>query len=245
MDWSDEGIVIAARKHGESAAIVTLLTRAHGRHAGLVRGGAGRGQRGLYQPGNTVAAHWRARLSEHLGSYTCEPIRAHAAGLLDRAGALGALAASCALAETVLPEREPHPAVYDATLKLLVALAGPRWAEEYVRWELALLAELGFGLDLARCAATGANDGLAYVSPRTGRAVSAAAGEPYHDKLLSLPAFLVADGAAPPSELLAGLALTGHFLERCVFEPEGRDMPPARGRLLDGIERSSISRAHG
>jgi len=245
MDWTDEAIVISSRKHGESSAIVTLLTRAHGRHAGLVRGGAGRGGRGLYQPGNTVTAHWRARLAEHLGSLTCEPLRSHAAGLLDRAGALAALSSACALAETVLPEREPHPAVYEATLALLEALAGERYAEQYVRWELALLAELGFGLDLARCAATGANDGLIFVSPRTGRAVSAAAGEPYRDKLLALPAFLLAEGSAPTADLIAGLALTGHFLDRCVFAPEGRTMPQARARFFDGIERSSISRAHG
>jgi DNA repair protein RecO (recombination protein O) len=245
MDWSDEGIVIAARRHGESAAIVTLLTRAHGRHAGLVRGGTGRAARGLYQPGNTVAAHWRARLAEHLGSFTCEPLRAHAAGLLDRAVALAALSSACALAESVLPEREPHPSVYEATLALLEALAGEHFAEAYVRWELALLAELGFGLDLARCAATGANDGLAFVSPRTGRAVSAAAGEPYREQLLALPAFLVTDAAAPVLDVLAGLNLTGHFFERCVFAPEGRAMPQARARLFDGIERSSISRDHG
>jgi len=245
MDWTDEAIIVSSRKHGESSAIVTLLTRVHGRHAGLVRGGAGRGGRGLYQPGNTVTAHWRARLAEHLGSFTCEPLRSHAAGLLDRAGALSALSSACALAETVLPEREPHPAVYEATLALLEALAGERYAEQYVRWELALLAELGFGLDLARCAATGANDGLVFVSPRTGRAVSAAAGEPYRDKLLALPAFLLAEGAAPTADLIAGLALTGHFLDRCVFAPEGRTMPQARARFFDGIERSSISRAHG
>jgi DNA repair protein RecO (recombination protein O) len=245
MDWTDEAIVISSRKHGESSAIVSLLTRVHGRHAGLVRGGAGRAGRGLYQPGNTVTAHWRARLAEHLGSLTCEPLRSHAAGLLDRPGALAALSSACALAETVLPEREPHPAVYEATLALLEALAGQRYAEQYVRWELALLAELGFGLDLARCAATGANDGLVFVSPRTGRAVSAAAGEPYRDKLLALPAFLLAEGAAPAADLIAGLALTGHFLDRCVFAPEGRTMPQARARFFDGIERSSISRAHG
>jgi DNA repair protein RecO (recombination protein O) len=245
MDWSDEGIVIGSRRHGESGAIVTLLTRGHGRHVGLVRGGSGRAARGLYQPGNTVSAQWRARLAEHLGTYTCEPLRAHAAGLLDRAGALAALASACALADAVLPEREPHPAVHGATLKLLEALAGPRWAEDYVRWELALLTELGFGLDLARCAATGANDGLVYVSPRTGRAVSAAAGEPYRDKLLALPAFLIEDGAATASDLLAGLMLTGHFLDRCVFDPEGKSLPAARARFFDRLERSLISTAHG
>jgi DNA repair protein RecO (recombination protein O) len=245
MDWTDDGIVIAARKHGESAIIVTLLTRGHGRHAGLVRGGAGRAARGMYQPGNTVTAHWRARLTEHLGTYSCEPLRAHAAGVLDRALALATLSSACALAEAVLPEREPHPGVYEQMLVLLDALAGERFAEQYVRWELALLTELGFGLDLSRCAATGSNDSLAFVSPRTGRAVSAAAGEPYRHKLLMLPSFLLADEAALPRDVLAGMILTGHFLDHCVFAPEGRAMPQARARLFDGIERSSISRVHG
>ncbi len=238
MDWSDEGMVIAARRHGESAAVVTLLTRAHGRHVGLARGGSGRRGRGLYQPGNVVAATWRARLAEHLGTWSCEPMRANAAGLLDRAGALAALAASCALVDAVLPEREPHEALYETTLALVDALAGPGWAEAYVRWELGLLAELGFGLDLASCAATGANDGLAYVSPRTGRAVSAAAGEPWRDRLLALPAFLAAGGQPGPGDVAAGLDLTGFFLARCVFGPDGRPLPAARTRFVDAIARN-------
>lgn len=240
MDWTDEGLVIAARRHGESAAVVTLLTRAHGRHLGLARGGSGRRGRGLYQPGNTVAAIWRARLAEHLGSWSCEPVRAGAAPLLDRAGALAALAAACALVDAVLPEREPHETLYKSTSALIAALADPHWAEAYVRWELDLLAELGFGLDLASCAATGANDGLAYVSPRTGRAVSAAAGEPWRDRLLALPAFLAGEaGARPgPGEIEAGLALTGHFLAGCIFAPDGRRLPAARTRFVDGLARN-------
>ena len=244
MDWTDEGIVIAARKHGETSAILTLLTHGHGRHLGLVRGGAGRRARGLYQPGNTVAAHWRARLSEHLGTYSCEPVAANAATLFDRSGALAALAAACALADAALPEREPHPTAYAALLDLVAALLGTGWAEAYVRWELALLAELGFGLDLASCAATGVNDGLAFVSPRTGRAVSAAAGEPYRARLLTLPVFLIQEAqAATTEDILAGLALTGHFLERCVFAPDGRSLPAARTRLVDAMGRNpTISR---
>ncbi len=240
MDWSDEGMVIVARRHGESAAVVTLLTRAHGRHLGLARGGAGQRGRGLYQPGNTVAATWRARLAEHLGSWRCEPIRANAAPLLDRVGALAALAAACALVDSVLPEREPHEVLYDSTVALVEALAGPHWAEAYVRWEIALLAELGFGLDLGSCAATGTNDGLAYVSPRTGRAVSAAAGEPWRDRLLALPSFLAGsgDGRPAPGELAAGLALTGHFLGACLFAPDGRQLPAARTQLVDAIARN-------
>ena len=240
MDWSDEGMVIATRRHGELAAIVTLLTRAHGRHAGLARGGSGRRGRGLYQPGNVVAATWRARLAEHLGTWSCEPLHANGVALLDRAGALAALAAACALVDAVLPEREPHGALYDATLALVSALAGPAWAERYVRWEIDLLTELGFGLDLGSCAATGANDGLAYVSPRTGRAVSAAAGEPYRDRLLALPPFLVGPEGGPPGpgDIAAGLALTGFFLARCVFTPEQRPLPAPRTRLVDAIARN-------
>ncbi len=237
MDWSDEGMVIAARRHGESAAVVTLLTRGHGRHLGLARGGSGRRGRGLYQPGNVVAATWRARLAEHLGTWSCEPVQAGAAALLDRAGGLSALAAACALVDAALPEREPHATLYEATVALVGALAEPDWAESYVRWELGLLAELGFGLDLASCAATGANDGLAYVSPRTGRAVSAAAGEPWRDRLLALPAFLTAGGRPGPGDVAAGLDLTGFFLARCIFAPDGRELPPARTRFVDAIAR--------
>ena len=238
MEWSDDGIVLSARRHGESAAIVMLLTRAHGRHAGLVHGGSGRGKRGMLQPGNRVTAVWRARLAEHLGTYVCEPAGSLAASLLDDALRLAALSSACAVAEAALPEREPHAAAYDGLGALLDALSSEVWAEAYVHWEMEMLRELGFGLDLTACAATGVNDGLAYVSPRTGRAVSSAAGEPYRDRLLVLPGFLLGRvGPEREAEIAAGLALTGHFLERHVFHAQNRGMPAARQRLTERFPR--------
>jgi DNA repair protein RecO (recombination protein O) len=233
MQWSDEGFVISVRRHGETSAIVNLLTRDHGRHVGLVRGGASSRQRGILQPGNLVAATWRARLEEHLGGYTIEPIRALAAGLLDRPGPLAALISVCALVEASLPEREEHPQLFEDMSSLMALLESADWRTAYTRWELSLLAEVGFGLDLSACAATGVNDNLIYVSPKSGRAVSASAGEPYRDRLLPLPRFLVADAAAEPEDLAAGLRLTGYFIERHILAPHGRAMPDARARLVE------------
>lgn len=239
MEWTDDGIVLAARRHGEASVIVQLLTRDHGRHAGLVRGGAGRRARGVYQPGNEVRATWRARLADHLGNYTCEPLVSHAADIMAHRGTLAALSSACALIEAALPERAPHPTLYKATHGLLRALdrggGDGGWAEAYVWWELGFLAEMGFGLDLSRCAATGVNDELVYVSPKSGRAVSASAGEPYRDKLLPLPAFLVRDEAPDPPALGRALELTGHFLEHHIFGGTGRTLPAARLRLADII----------
>lgn len=232
MEWSDEGIVLAVRRHGESAAIVSLLTASHGRHAGLVRGGASRRLRGVLQPGNLLTATWRARLEEHLGAYTVEPLRSHAV-LYDLPGPLAALTAATALIEAALPERAPHAGLFETLGGLLDALDKPDWAEAYVRWEIFLLADLGFGLDLAACAATGANDGLAYVSPKSGRAVSLSAGEPWRDKLLPLPRFLSPDGgAADAGQIVDGLRLTGWFLQHHVFEPHNAHTPDARERLV-------------
>lgn len=235
MEWNDDGIVLSVRRHGETAAIVSLLTRDRGRHAGLVRGGAGRRARGMLQPGNRVAAVWRARLPEHLGTLTCELTEPVAAAFLGDRGRLAGLSAVCAILDGSLPEREPHPRVFAATAALLAAFAGTAaWPSAYVKWELGLLAEMGFGLDLGTCAATGRNDQLAYVSPRTGRAVSLAAGEPYRERLFSLPPFLLADGeAGDVRQVAAGAALTGHFLDQHVFAPRARPLPAARRRLAD------------
>jgi DNA repair protein RecO (recombination protein O) len=233
MQWTDDGIVLSARPHGETAVVVQLLTRGQGRHAGLVRGGQGTRARGIYQPGNLVTARWSGRLVEHLGSYACELAESYAARVLDDPARLAALSAAAAVSESALPEREPHAACYEGFLALLDALDGDHWAEVYVTWELALLAELGFGLDLSSCAGGGANDQLAYVSPKSGRAVSLAAGEPYRDRLLPLPGFLAGRGGGGAGEVSQGLALTGFFLERHVFAPHHRDLPPARQRLGD------------
>jgi len=239
MDWSDHAFVLSTRKHGETSAIVTLMTRERGVHAGLVRGGSGRAKRGDLQPGNLVSAHWRGRLPEHLGSYTCELIHAHGATLLDSPDPLAGLSAALAVSEGALPERESHRAVFDGLSVLLGALEGEDWPSVYVKWELGLLGELGFGLDLESCAATGSNDHLAYVSPKSGRAVSVAAAEPYLKSLLALPPFLLTSGVAGnPREIIDGLTLTGYFLDRHVFGHSGKgEAPPARHRLLERLQK--------
>ena len=235
MEWRDRGIVLSARAHGESGLVVQLLTESHGRHAGLVRAGSGPARRGLYQPGNIVAAAWRARLAEHLGHFTCEPMRATAALYLDDPPRLAALASACAVLEAALPERQAYPAIYAGAVALIDALSWPYWAAAYVRWEVGLLAALGYGLDLSQCAATGAQAGLAYVSPKTGRAVSAEAAGPYRDRLLPLPAFLVGAGDPDRPAVAAGLELTAFFLERHVFAALEHPLPAARRRLADSL----------
>ena len=237
MNWSEDGIVLAAREHGESAAILSLLTESHGRHLGLVRGAKGPKARARYEPGNRVAASWRGRLDEHLGTYSCEVIASPAARWLDDPLRLDALAAATALVDRVLPEREPHPALFHGLDALIAGLGEADWAERYVRWELLMLAELGFGLDLARCAATGQRTDLSHVSPKTGRAVSRAAAAPYRERLLTLPAFLAGGGSATPQEVLDGLALTGHFLGLHLFDTT--PMPAQRQRLLDRLARAA------
>jgi DNA repair protein RecO (recombination protein O) len=236
MDWTDDGIVLSAKKHGETSVIVTILTRGHGRHLGLVRGGVGKRQRGILQPGNRVDARWRARLPEHLGAFTCELTKAFAATVLKDPVKLAGLSAACAMAEGTLPEREPHQPVFDGLLALLGTIGDEDWPSAYVKWEMGLLGELGFALDLSACAATGTNDQLVYVSPKSGRAVSLAAGEPYKEKLLALPDFLLSpDTAGPPEEVADGLKLTGYFLERNVFQLANRSLPAARTRLVEKL----------
>ncbi len=242
MEWRDAGFVLVARRHGESAVIVELLTREHGRHAGLVRGGQSPKMRAALQPGNEVAASWRGRLAEHLGSIACELVRAHAARILDDPDRLAGLAAAAALVAAALPEREPHPDVFASFRRLLEALNSTAdWPMLYVGWERDLLAALGFGLDLDRCAATGATTDLAYVSPRTGRAVSRSAGLPYHDKLLALPDFLWSDAPADGYQVALGITLTGHFLLHHVFLPQGRALPEARSRLAERMQRAAAA----
>ncbi len=227
MDWQDDAIVLAVRPLGEGGAVVELLTRAHGRHAGLVRGARSKNNRGVAQPGNRVSAAWRARLADQLGQLSLELTTAHAARAMEDPGRLAALSAACALCHAVLPDRQPHGAAFEALDALLGALAGDSWPSVYVHFELALLRDLGFGLDLSACAATGDTRDLAYVSPKTGRAVSAAVGAAYRDKLLALPAFLTQGGEGDAAQIRDGLALTGFFLERHV-RPH---LPPARDRL--------------
>jgi DNA repair protein RecO (recombination protein O) len=239
MEWSDEAIILSVRTHGETAAIVDLFTRSHGRHAGLVHGGRSRKARPVLQMGNHVDATWKARLSEHLGHMSVELRRGYAASAMEDAAALAGLTSLCALAR-LLPERDPHPALYEVTLFVLGFLDDPTvWPALMVRWELSLLQELGFGLDLSACAATGANDQLIYVSPKSGRAVSESAGEPYKDRMLRLPQFLtsVRDRHATREDVAAGFALTGYFLEQRVLAPKGDTLPESRSRILTHIDR--------
>src|SRR5579863_6344512 len=229
MQWTDEGIVLGVKRHGEASVILELLTIEHGRHLGLVRGGAGTRLRGVLQPGNTLRATWRARLDEHLGHFAVEGLNLRAAGFLSAAHAVHGvthLAALCRL----LAEREPHARIHDALEAILDCLDDPATVAPMIaQFELAFLAELGFGLDLSSCAATGATEDLIYVSPRSGRAVSRAAGEAYRDRLLALPAFLCGSRASVDrSAICDGLRLTAHFLQRWVLQPAGREIPFAR-----------------
>ena len=241
MEWTDEGIVIGTRRHGETSLIVELMTPAHGRHLGLVRGGRSRRMQPVLQPGNSVHATWRARLDEHLGNYTIEGTKSRAARLIDSAAGLYGIQAVAGLLR-LLPERDPHRQLYDGLSAILDWLDDPLIAGAViVRFELKLLEELGFGLDLDECAATGSNDDLAYVSPKTGRAVSRASGEPYRDRLLPLPAFLVTPATARPDarDLADAFRLTGYFLDRHVFEPRGIKPPEARASLLSLVLRTA------
>lgn len=233
VDWTDVGVVLSVRRYGEHDVILHVLTEEHGHHAGVVKGGVGRRSRGLYQPGNKLYVKWRARLAEHLGTFTCEPERMFAADALHDRTMLTELSALCATAEAVLPEREVHQLAYHQACHLLETMGQPAWVADYVLWECHLLTELGFGLDLDSCAATGATEDLIYVSPKSGRAVSRAGGAPYKGKLLDLPVFLKSDSQEIPTseQLIAGLELTGHFLERHVYGPHQKTLPDARQRL--------------
>ncbi|HET9067991.1 MAG TPA: DNA repair protein RecO [Amaricoccus sp.] len=242
MEWRDEGILIAARRHGESSAIVEVFTAAHGRHAGVVRGGAGRRMAPVLQPGARLSLEWSARLEEHIGTFRVDPMPSRTAVIMADPAALAALAAMTALLAATLPERDAHPALYARSLELVEALGAlPDWPARYAVWELALLGELGFGLELDRCAVTGGTDGLVWVSPRSGRAVGREAGAPWADRLLPLPDFLRGWDRPPPrAAVLQALALTGHFLEARVAPGLPREaLPPARARAVDAIRRSA------
>jgi DNA repair protein RecO (recombination protein O) len=238
MQWTDEGIVLGVRRHGEANAILELMTREHGRHLGLVRGGFGSRLRPVLQPGNSLNATWRARLDEHLGHYAVEGIELRAATFLASAHAVSGVTHIAALCR-LLAERESHGGIYAALEHILGGLADPRTAAPLIaRFELEFLTELGFGLDLDACAATGATADLIYVSPKSGRAVSREAGAAYQDRLLRLPAFLRAAGSpASADELIDAFALTGFFLARHAFEPRGLALPDARAQFIAAIAR--------
>ena len=239
MDWRDEGVLLAVRRHGETSSIIEVFTLGHGRHAGIVHGGASRRLAPLLQPGAQLDVTWRARLDEHLGSYAVEPLRSRAALMSDRL-ALAGLNSICALLTFLLPEREAHGALYGATIGLLDRIgAGEGWAVDYLRWELGLLEEMGYGLDLSSCALTGSRDDLAYVSPKSGRAVAREASGEWVDRLLPLPACLLGQGPAGAGDIADGLRLTGYFLEhRIAPELGSRPLPEARRRLVTLLSRA-------
>jgi DNA repair protein RecO (recombination protein O) len=233
MDWQDEGVLMSMRTHGEASAIIEVFTLSHGRHAGVVRGGASRKMAATLQPGTQLAVTWRARLEDHLGSFTVEPTHSRAALLENRLGLAG-LSAICAMLHVTLPERAPHPSLWHATMALLHALeTNPDWPALYLRWELTLLDEMGFGLDLSRCAVTGSRDDLAFISPKTGRAVSHAGAGEWANRLFPLPQCLMGQGGATHAEITQGLTITGHFLLRELTETlSNKPLPEARTRLL-------------
>jgi DNA repair protein RecO (recombination protein O) len=241
MEWTDEGIVLGVRRHGESSAIVELLTRSHGRHLGLVRGGASSRMRPLLQPGNSLSAVWRARLDEHLGYYQVEGIRLRAATLLASSHAVYGVTHLASLAR-LLPERDPHQDIYEMLEHTLDDFddAG-KAAAHLLKFELAMLAELGFGLDLDTCAATGETTDLIYVSPKSGGAVSRRAGEPWRDRLLRLPPFLRPGEAGAngwsDQDLQDGFHLTGLFLLRHVLEPRGHGHSDSRDGFINAVIR--------
>ena len=237
MEFEDEAFVLSARAHGESGAVVELLTARHGKYAAHVAGGNSRRMRPFLQAGAQVLARFRARTSEQLGSASLEPQGEGPSVLFDDALALAGLSAAAAVAAGALPEREPHPGAYLAFQALSAALVHPEiWPAVFVRYEAGLLQDLGFALDLSRCAATGVTDDLIYVSPRTGRAVSREAGEPYKERLLALPPFMLSSQSRlEPGDVKAGLDLTAHFLEAFIFNPMNRPLPPARIWLVDRL----------
>ena len=237
MQWQEEAIVLGVKRHGETSVIAEVMTRSRGRHLGMVRGGRSRAMQPVLQPGNLVDALWRARLDEHLGEFRIEPVRQRAAQLMESAVALYGVQTMAALLR-LLPERDPHPHLYEALDIILDHLDDPAGAGElFIRFELAVLNDLGFGLDLTECAATGRRDELTYVSPKSGRAVTREAGQPYADRMLALPAFLAPERQAATSgeEIEAAFRLTGFFLHRHVYDPRGIDMPSAREGVREAV----------
>lgn len=245
MEWTDDGVIIFSQKQGDSSLIVRCFTRNHGRHAGLVRGGAGKRHRGITQIGNEVQLTWKGRVSSQLGHYSVELKNPRLAAVMEDSLGLNALSSALTLLEISLPEREPHPALYEATLVMMDNLETAdenAWLPVYVKWELGLLSELGYGLDMHKCAASGATENLIYISPKSGRAVSEEAGKPYHDKLLALPLFLkpMPGGIIEmPSagDIQAGLTLTGYFLDKCLRRHHHTTLCPARDRFVTRLNR--------
>lgn len=241
MNWDGEGYILSVRPHGETSAVLNVFTNDRGRHAGLVRGGRSRRMRPVLQAGNKVSLHWHARLSEHLGNFTVEPLDAHAALLMNDRLSLTALNSISSLLMTALPERELHPRLYKGFEILLQNLLDPEiWPALYIRFEIALLHALGYGLDFSTCAATGTTENLTHVSPRSGRAVCAGAAEPYLDKLLPLPGFLNGETKVCEGDIAHGFDLAGYFLTTRIYHPLNKDIPDARSRLVSELKTVGI-----
>jgi len=240
MEWRDQGILLNTRRHGETSAIIEVFTPSHGRHAGIVRGGTSRKIAPILQPGAQLDVIWRARLEDHIGSFSVEPVRSRAVAAMSSRLALAGLNAVTGLLSFALPEREAFEPLYQRSEALLDLLGHEDvWALAYLRWELGLLEELGYGLDLSSCAVTGAEDGLVYVSPKSGRAVSVLGAGDWADRLLPLPDVLRGDGAAADSEIVQAFATTGHFLENHMARDLGnRPLPEARARFVEAFNRS-------
>lgn len=237
--WNDQGIVIGVRGHGEGGAVATLLTERHGRHAGYVYGGhSSQRLRASLQPGSIAHVEWTAQSHEQLGTFNIEDAQGPNAAWLDDQAALCALQSACALLEKSAPEREPHPALFAGTSAFLELLGHPRdlWGAAYVFWEMALLREMGFGLDLSKCAVTGEKENLHYVSPKTGNAVCENGAGAYKDRLLPLPGFLRGEGDITDADILAGLKLSGHFIEQRLFAHTTHQIPETRKRLQEFFE---------
>lgn len=235
--WSDQGIVLSARPHGENGAVVSLLTEEHGQHAGFFHGGQSSRKRALIEPGTLVKAEWNARVSDQLGTYSLEEEQGLPAGILQDSLKLGALLSACSLCDAAMPEREAHRGLFHGLQALIQTMEGEAWAAAYIIWELALLKELGFGLDLTRCAGGGDAQTLAYVSPKSGCAVSYEAGAPYQEKLLPLPGFLKPNGGpGDDDDILTGLNLTGYFLAHWVFAHHSKGVPEPRLRFASRFE---------
>jgi len=245
MHWTDTSIILSARKHGENSAIARIFARHHGVYSGIIRGIHSKTMRGVLQPGNIVTATWQARLSEHLGTFKTELLEANAAMIMQDSGRLSALTSACTIIESALPERHPYPRLHKVFQSFLATLKdSEHWQETYIWLEMEILAEAGFGLDLTSCAATGKTEELIYVSPKSGRAVSREAGEPYHDKLLPLPAFLKGEhirNRLETREVLDGLQLTGYFLDHWLLAPHNRKLPAARQRLAETLKEDCLT----
>lgn len=241
IEWQDEAALLVTRPFGETSVIIEVFSAAHGRHAGVVRGGTSRKVAPILQPGAQLSVAWKARLDSHLGSFTVEPIRSRAAAAMGDRLALAGLNAVCSLLAMVLPEREPHTPLYNRTVGLLDLLGqSDVWPLAYLRWEQALLEEMGFGLDLSACAVRGVNEDLIYVSPKSGRAVSRDAAGAWADRMLPLPEVLAGKGDASNAQIAKAMVTTGYFIEHRLIKGLGdRPMPPARARLIDAIVRTA------